>query len=229
MIKVLSLLAAALFASVLAPVAGAAIHPGALTLAPGADTGFFAADSNMQLGLTLGLRSDSAPTTTAPVKAPKLSIAAPADVPFVPSHDFVVGSEALRSFNAQAARGQARPPADFRPEWDFIERQVAGPGIIERLGDMLDVDEQERPWATTTTVHFLAPSGGLLLPFATLAHQIDADEDFERFGLGAGAMLILDKHATLGAEVIYYGADHASSNSGFNRETQFLARLQIEY
>jgi hypothetical protein len=126
-----------------------------------------------------------------------------------------------------------RPSEDLRDQWNFMRRATSGPSALERLGSLFDVEEDERPWSTVTTVHILTSSHsdpGSLVPFATVAHEVDVNEDMSRIGIGAGAMLILSKHATLGAEVVHFGdsGDHAANDS-FSTETRFLARLQLSF
>jgi len=62
-----------------------------------------------------------------------------------------------------------------------------------------------------------------------MAHEVDVNEDFSRFGLGAGVMIIFNKNANFGAEIIRFSGDRSSTNDDFSSETQFLTRLQMEF
>jgi hypothetical protein len=209
MSKLLGLLAAAMIAFALPSLARANIGP--LTLSPESSPAFAG-----------GGGDDFTPR--------KLSIH-PLE-PVLPNTDFIVGGQAANvEFGPSDVTLRSNSPADMRAEIQFIRERITTPGFFDRLATLLDVDEVERPWSTTTTVHFMAaePARGKLVPFATLAHEIDVNEDFERLGIGAGAMIILQKNISLGAEVIYLGSDRSSLNAGFNREALFMSRLQIEF
>jgi hypothetical protein len=129
-----------------------------------------------------------------------------------------------------------KPSEDLRDEWNFMRRATSSPSALEHLAELFDVQEDDRPWATTTTVHILSSTDaapGTLVPFATLAHEVDINEDFERIGIGAGAMIILGKNANIGAEIIQFGGGGNTAsdraNDLFSTETRFLTRLQLSF
>jgi hypothetical protein len=129
-----------------------------------------------------------------------------------------------------------KPSEDLRDEWNFMRQATESPSVLEQLADRFDVQEEDRPWASTTTVHILSDPDarpGTLVPFATLAHEIDINEDYERIGIGAGAMIILGKNANIGAEIIHFGGGGNTgsdrANDLFSTETRFLARLQFSF
>jgi hypothetical protein len=112
-----------------------------------------------------------------------------------------------------------------------MRRATAGPSTLERLGQMFEVEEQERRSSTITSVHVLAPTGGWLVPFMTVAHESDANADMARMGLGAGAMIKLGRQANLGAEVVHFGGggERSAGVDGFGKETRFFTRLQLQF
>ncbi|MGN6368728.1 MAG: hypothetical protein ACTHN5_10735 [Phycisphaerae bacterium] len=124
-----------------------------------------------------------------------------------------------------------RSPASthFEDESRFLRSVVVGKDFFETLGERFDMlDDDERPWSTTTTVHMLASTKDWLTPFATLAYEEDSLEAEDRFGLGGGIQFNFDRNrnTTFGTEVIYFG-DHV--NASLPRETRFLAKFEIDF
>jgi hypothetical protein len=113
-------------------------------------------------------------------------------------------------------------------EWRFLRYGVLGPEGLDKFGEMFDVDETERPWSTTTNVHVLAPTHDWFVPFATVAHEVDSLDQFERYGFGGGTLINIDEHTTFGTEILYFG-DQSDYNDTLSRETRLIARLQIEF
>ncbi|MCL2648564.1 MAG: hypothetical protein FWD61_16420 [Phycisphaerales bacterium] len=122
-------------------------------------------------------------------------------------------------------------PGYLHDEADSIRDRVSSPGFFDRLANLFEVDEVERAWDTTTTVHFLVaePAVGQFTPFATVAHQVDVNDIAERMGIGCGLLYKLSKNISVASEAVYLGSDRTLGNSGFNSEAIFMARLQIEY
>jgi hypothetical protein len=215
--------------SVLGPTAKAALHPLELPSVPADSPSFSAADNRLQLSLALGLRTvlparaeNDTPT------APKLNLVPPTILTGNPN--LLVGNDAFHVISRERYHSwNIRPADDMRDEWDFFRRATTGPDNLERLSQLFDVDEKERPWSTTTTVHLMAPTNSWLVPFATIAHEVDVNEDLSRFGIGAGAMILFNKNVNFGAEIIRFSGDRSSTNDAFSSETRFWTRLQVEF
>ena len=102
---------------------------------------------------------------------------------------------------------------------------------LDALGELFDIDQSDRPWSSTTTVHLLALGGdvlGRLVPFASVAHEVDSLDAFERIGIGGGAQFRISSHATFNAELLHFG-DQSGYNATLSRETRFLARIEIDF
>jgi hypothetical protein len=121
-----------------------------------------------------------------------------------------------------------RSPASthFAEESAFLRSIVVGPDFLDALAERFDVADDERPWSTTTTVHVLATTKDWLVPFATLAYELDSVETYDRFGLGGGLEFKFDDNTTLGGEAIYFG-DRV--DDALPRETRFLAKFEIDF
>ncbi len=121
-----------------------------------------------------------------------------------------------------------RSPASthFEEESAFLRSIVVGPDFLDALAERFDVNDDERPWSTTTTVHVLASTKDWLVPFATLAYELDSVETYDRFGLGGGLEFKFDNNTTLGGEAIYFG-DRV--DDALPRETRFLAKFEIDF
>ncbi len=121
-----------------------------------------------------------------------------------------------------------RSPASthFEAESDFLRSIIVGPDLLDALAERFDVNDDERPWSTTTTVHMLATTKDWLVPFATLAYELDSVETYDRFGLGGGLEFKFNDNTTLGGEAIYFG-DRVEDT--LPRETRFLAKFEIDF
>jgi hypothetical protein len=162
----------------------------------------------------------------AAAKAPELTLGlAPGVIRF---HDFMIGHAPLVKLRERTSDLNWIAPASSQTakEWAFIRSEVVGPDELEALGDLFDVDEDERPWSDTTTVHVLAPTGGGFVPFVTVAHEVDSLDLYERYGLGGGAQISLGKNTTIGTELIYFGDRLNSENA---KETRMMAHLEIQF
>lgn len=143
----------------------------------------------------------------------------------LPASNLLVGVDsvpALPDLNAVAAT-----PDDLA-EWNLLRYSVTGPQGLDALGDMLDMDETERPWSTTTTVHLLAKFGTPVVPFFSVAHEVDALDNFDRFGLGGGMLYQLTPNAAITTEILYFN-DQSNYNETLSRETRMMARLEIDF
>ncbi len=158
-------------------------------------------------------------------KAPELSLRPTGIIAYT---DFTIGRQSLAKLRQRTSDLNWRMPASTNTakEWAFIRREVIGPEGLDALAEMFDVDEEERPWSDTTTVHVLAPTGNWFVPFATVAHEVDSLDNYDRLGIGGGAQMTIGKDMTVGTELIYFGERLNDANV---RETRLLTRLQIQF
>jgi hypothetical protein len=121
-----------------------------------------------------------------------------------------------------------RAPAstNFEAESAFLRTMVVGPDFLDGLAERFDVNDDERPWSTTTTVHMLASTKDFFEPFATFAYEEDSVETYDRLGMGGGLQFRFDDNTTLGAEAIYF-SDRVSD--ALPRETRFLAKFELDF
>jgi len=142
--------------------------------------------------------------------------------------DFAVGSDLLTTHREQPNSVTGIVPASthLATQSAFIRTEVEGLGFLDALAQRFDINDDERPWSTTTTVHMLSSTTDFLAPFATLAYEEDSLEEYQRFGLGGGLQLNLDSHTTFGAEAFYFGD---RLNDTMSRETRFLAKFEIDF
>jgi hypothetical protein len=142
--------------------------------------------------------------------------------------DFAVGENSLKAAHhpSDPMLWTAPPSSRSAEQWEFMQKLVLGPDFWDKVGDMFDVNDDERPWSTTTSVHVLAPTGNPFVPFATVAYEVDSIEVYDRIGLGGGAQISLSKNITLGADLVYFGD---RLNETTSQETRAMARLEIQF
>src|SRR4051812_46650588 len=77
--------------------------------------------------------------------------------PVFPYNHFTLGSQDdLDQASDSDATLRLRHLPYRRDESEFILGRITSADWLENLGSHIDVDEVERPWSTTTTVHFLS-------------------------------------------------------------------------
>jgi hypothetical protein len=225
-----ALLAAVLAASVVSVAAQASVEPISTDLQPPQLPENLSAamltggDPSLRLGTTTVNLSQSAHQAAA--QAPKLSLRPTPGL--IVYHDFLIGHTPLAKFRQRTSDLNWVAPASSNTakEWAFIRSEVIGPEGLDALSEMFDVDEDERPWSDTTTVHVLAATGGGFVPFVTVAHEVDSLDVYDRYGLGGGAQITVGKNTTLGTELIYFGDRLNNENA---RETRMMAHLEIQF
>jgi hypothetical protein len=228
--KLTALFAALLAASVVSGTARASVEPLSADLAaPQLPEDLSAAmlsggETSLQVG-TVGIEAGP-PLHKAAARPPELTLRPTPGL--IVYHDFMIGHTSLTKLRERTNDLNWVAPASSNTaqEWAFIRREVVGPEGLEALGDMFDVDEDERPWSDTTTVHVLAPTGGGFVPFVTVAHEVDSLDLYDRYGLGGGAQITIGKNTTLGTELIYFGDRLNSENA---KETRMMAHLEIQF
>ncbi len=179
--------------------------------------------------LAIGTAQSLAPAVshhTPQARAPELSLRPSPGL--ITYSDFTLGRTSLAKLRQRTSDLNWRMPASSNTahEWAFIRREVIGAEGLDALGEMFDVNEEERPWSDTTTVHVLAPTGNWFVPFATVAHEVDSLDTYDRYGLGGGAQMTIGKNTTLGTELIYFGERLNDANV---RETRVMAHLEIQF
>jgi hypothetical protein len=230
MLKPAALLAAVVVGSILCTTTQASVGPQPpLSDALPTDltaTGAFS-DPRLEVGGEIGV---IVPHRAAPAFAsiPHLSLKAPALPRTTVYADFAVGSDLLTSHQERSNAVTWVVPASthLAAQSAFIRTEVVGPGFLDALAERFDINDDERPWSTTTTVHMLSSTTDFVAPFATLAYEEDSLEEYQRFGLGGGLQLNLDTHTTFGAEAFYFGD---RLNDTMSRETRFLAKFEIDF
>jgi hypothetical protein len=186
-------------------------------------------DPQLEVGGELGVKVLHRPAPAPTVTVPELSLKPSPTAHTSVYTEFTVGRLSAAAFTPDRPNNFAwRAPASthFATESRFLRDEVVGPDLLDSLAERFDVNDDERPWSTTTTVHMLASTKDWLVPFATLAYEEDSLETYDRFGLGGGIQFNLDEHTTFGAEAIYFG-DHV--NDSLNRETRVLAKFEIDF
>jgi len=157
-----------------------------------------------------------------------LRISPPSQI--TPEVAFLVGSDSVpyspeKALDVTSGKVPSTNQAD---DYRFIRYGVLGPQGLDKLGEMFDLDETERPWSTTTNVHVLAPLEEPVVPFMSVAYETDSLDEYDRFGIGGGAKINFTKDVSFSTEVLYFG-DHSDYNETLSRETRMLARLEIEF
>jgi hypothetical protein len=103
------------------------------------------------------------------------------------------------------------------------------PSALDRVGKLLNLEETQRPWSTTTTLQLQAPMKGAVEPFIAVAHESHVTDDRARIGYGAGARIKVGRNASFATEVLHFSGETAALNSSFAAETRAMVRFQIEF
>jgi hypothetical protein len=99
---------------------------------------------------------------------------------------------------------------------------------LDRIGELLNLEETKRPWSTTTTVQ-VAPVKGVVEPFVAVAHESFVNDERARLGYGAGARVKVSRNASLVAEVLHFSGETARMERSVVPEMRAMVRLQIEF
>jgi hypothetical protein len=143
--------------------------------------------------------------------------------------------------SAQAQSGPEEPIVPlFNPPAAVVSDQTArvvqrlpapADDPLEALGNAFDVQEDERPWSTTTSIRLQAKQGdgiGQWVPFLSVAREVGSVEDRERLGIGGGLAYYFAPNASFASELLYFG-DRGNSNNAWERETRITLAFRIDF